>query len=598
MSAALATLKGRHRWITNPSTLAVLASLAVVVVYAAAVVAFPEGSMTSFFIVVAVVTVTANFVGDTLEQRRLGTLKRLGDGTERATQASLSQAAVEVARAPDTSSMVALVFLAFGSFTVGAVWWAWTAVPAATALRVGFLGVSMAPLGAVTVNLVTLPRTRVVLGELVDCGLTLESLARAVPHRYELRARLVAFFFVAAATPLVLLVDMAYSRTQRLLARLAEAPSPDAARALYEAEHSGGLLPVLAVGAVIIVFVLVCSALAGRVLGAPLSALAKETERLARGEYGTPKLIAAEQETLAAASSLATMEQQLVEALAQLRAASTGVGQATLDLVSSGQLQLAGADEQSSALAATTATTEELARSARQIAANAKTVSDIARDTLTAARSGKESADGFTGAMRQVREGNQAIADSVVKLNKRVQQVGRVIEFIDGIADRSDLLALNAELEGNKAGEVGRGFSLVAAEMRRLAESVMASTQQIAGLIEEIRDATNAAVMATEAGVKATEAGGKLAQEMSDELSRIFDFANLTADAMQSIGTSTAQQQSGTDQLATAMTEILQATETGSSISRQLSDESRELERLAKELQGSLERLDTTRRSA
>ena len=88
----------------------------------------------------------------------------------------------------------------------------------------------------------------------------------------------------------------------------------------------------------------------------------------------------------------------------------------------------------------------------------------------------------------------------MVRLNKRVQQIGKVVEFINEIADKSDLLALNAELEGTKAGEVGRGFSLVAAEMRRLAENVITSTRAIEQLIEEIRDATNAAVMATEAG--------------------------------------------------------------------------------------------------
>ena len=76
-----------------------------------------------------------------------------------------------------------------------------------------------------------------------------------------------------------------------------------------------------------------------------------------------------------------------------------------------------------------------------------------------------------------MKEDNQAIADAVVRLNKRVQQIGKVVEFINEIADKSDLLALNAELEGTKAGEVGRGFSLVAAEMRRLAENVIRSTR-------------------------------------------------------------------------------------------------------------------------
>jgi len=188
-------------------------------------------------------------------------------------------------------------------------------------------------------------------------------------------------------------------------------------------------------------------------------------------------------------------------------------------------------------------------------------VSEFAQQTLTAAKKGRESSQGFLRAMADMRRGNQAIADSVVRLNKRVQQVGRIVEFIEGIADRSDLLALNAELEGHKAGEIGRGFSLVAAEMRRLAESVMVSTREISRLIEEIRDATNAAVMATEAGVKATDVGASLAHRVGDGLSKIVDFANQSADAMQSISLATAQQQLGTDQLVAAMAEILKSAE-------------------------------------
>ena len=131
-----------------------------------------------------------------------------------------------------------------------------------------------------------------------------------------------------------------------------------------------------------------------------------------------------------------------------------------------------------------------------------------------------------------------------MRLNKRVQQIGKIVEFINGIADKSDLLALNAELEGTKAGDVGRGFSLVAAEMRRLAESVIESTREIERLIEEIRDATNAAVMATEAGVKATDAGSAaVASRCRRSSARSSTLAGQTFDAVRTISLATHQQQ-------------------------------------------------------
>jgi methyl-accepting chemotaxis protein len=314
-------------------------------------------------------------------------------------------------------------------------------------------------------------------------------------------------------------------------------------------------------------------------VGRPLAELADATERLARGDHGQPRFVPGEDETFAAAGAIATMESQLGELLARLGHAAGDLSGAT------GALSGGKATSRAHNLEAASSTTGELARSAKDIAANAQRVSELAKETFGAARVGRDGAEGFMGAMVQVREGNQAIADSVVRLNKRVQQVGRIIEFIDGIADKSDLLALNAELEGNKAGEVGRGFSLVAAEMRRLAESVMTSTKEIGGLIDEIRDATNAAVMATEAGVKATDAGAALAQRVGDGFARIVDDANQSSTATQSISLATSQQQVGTDQLAAAMRDILESTEASATAGREMREAHDRLVGLAADLQ-------------
>ena len=147
--------------------------------------------------------------------------------------------------------------------------------------------------------------------------------------------------------------------------------------------------------------------------------------------------------------------------------------------------------------------------------------------------------------MGRMRQDNQAIAEAVDRLNKRVQQIGKIVEFINGVADKSDLLALNAELEGTKAGEVGRGFSLVAAEMRRLAENVLESTKEIEGLIEEIREATaRRGRRPPRAGVRATAAGTALAQPGHPRrLEQIVDLAGQTSDAVRAISLATQQQQ-------------------------------------------------------
>lgn len=578
MSSAPSPLKGRHRWVTNLSTVAVLAGLSLATAFAWVTIAFPEGTRLSFAICLVVVVIVANVLGDGMEQRRLTVLRQLGDGTLPPTHAKLLLAANEVMRLPDVAFTTSALFLSVGPWALAALWSAVSNVPSAVAVQVSLLGLIVAPLTATLSHLVTVPRARQVLRELVAAGLPATQLYAGVPVAFILRRRLMIFAAVSVFTPLLLVGTLALTRMRALLSQLVEAPDAATMQALAQAQRNEGVLPVLGVVVLVVLGVSVSAWLSGSILGDPLKELAAETERLARGDHGQLRFVPGEHETFAAAGAIAVMESQLVELLGRLGHAAGDLSGATGAL--SGH---AGGRVQN--LDAASSTTGELARSARDIAANAQRVSELAKETFTAARVGRDGADGFMAAMVQVREGNQAIADSVVRLNKRVQQVGKIIEFINGIADKSDLLALNAELEGNKAGEVGRGFSLVAAEMRRLAESVMQSTREIGGLIDEIRDATNAAVMATEAGVKATDAGGALAQKVGEGLSRIVDYANQSADAMQSISLATSQQQAGTDQLVGAMSEIVQSTDASGHASRDMRAAHDQLISLARDLE-------------
>lgn len=578
-------LKGLHRWITNLSTVAVLMGVAIAFVYAWIDISFPVGTRLTFGVLLVAIIVGNNLIGDREEQRRLSVLRGLGDGTLPHTEENLLAAAREAMRLPEVSFWLCLIFLLFGAVVVSGAWVALTEVPLTVALRVAFIGVVIAPLTATLALLASVPRSRVVLAKLVAAGLPVTTLYAGVPVRFALRRRLMGYALVSLFAPLALVAELALSRLRALLDRLVLASDAAELQAVVAEQREAGFLPVLGLVLLVVFVVSVTAWLVGSMVGDPLKALAAETERLARGQHGEPRFVAAEYDTWAAAGAIAAMESQLVELLARLSLATGSIVGATDSLREGPEPAEARVELQRANLDATSATTHELARSARDIATNAQRVSELAAATLAAARTGRDGADGFLAAMAQVRGGNQAIADSVVRLNKRVQQVGRIIEFINGIADKSDLLALNAELEGNKAGEVGRGFSLVAAEMRRLAESVMQSTEEIRRLIDEIRDATNAAVMATEAGVKATDAGAALAQRVGVGLSRIVDDANQSSSAMQSISLATSQQQQGTDQLVDAMADILRSTEASSAAGREMRHAHDALVTLARELE-------------
>jgi methyl-accepting chemotaxis protein len=216
-----------------------------------------------------------------------------------------------------------------------------------------------------------------------------------------------------------------------------------------------------------------------------------------------------------------------------------------------------GSARQLNALVQTTSTTEELARSAKSVAGNATEVAEIARRTLDSAQQARAGADGFAAAMGQMKHGNEAITRSAQELEGCVAQIGKIVEFINGIADKSDLLALNAELEGVKAGEVGQGFSLVATEMRRMAENVTRSTREIEELIDRIREATSGVVRATEAGLKTSEGSASQVDAFSRSLAAIVELAGHTSNAVRTISDATLMQQSGTGQLADTMGDIL-----------------------------------------
>jgi methyl-accepting chemotaxis protein len=240
--------------------------------------------------------------------------------------------------------------------------------------------------------------------------------------------------------------------------------------------------------------------------------------------------------------------------------------------------------EQAAAIHETTATMEELKHASAQIAENAGAVARVAEETLGAARAGRGAISEFIQAMQQIRSDGVAVADSIAKLSKRVERIGTVVEVIDEIADRSDLLALNAALEGSRAGEAGKGFSIVAAEMRRLAENVLDSTKEIKNLITEIREATAAAAGAADASKTATESGEKLGAVAAQAVEGILAGVQETSDAARVINLATQQQRTATEQVVASMAEIEDVTRQTTQASKQATGAAAELTQLASRL--------------
>ncbi|HEX8434310.1 methyl-accepting chemotaxis protein [Archangium sp.] len=590
-------LKGLSVWTTGPSWLGSSVGLVLALLYGQLTHSQPAGSGWLFLgLVVLVLGMNAALSG-AQERHALRVLRALEFGRLPSTPDNLRRALQEVRRIPGRCFWFTLQ----GWFG-GALLLAVTFTPLAGAhwimgFRIGLVGLSLGPLSAMLVYLMVVRRSRRTAERIAAQGLSPQEVIAAIPpEKLRLRRRLVLFTALAVLSPSVFILDVSVTRTVSTFDQILQTRDPKVQREVVHRARRATGLPLGGLAGLVVLLVLGTAYVAGTAFAEPLRALSEDATRIAQGEVRSPRFIPAEDEVWAVSAAFTRMQAQLAQALVQLQRAGLQISSTTEQLVATSADQESGAGEQAISLNETRATTEELARSAQQIAVNAESVSAMAETTFGAAQSGQRSAAAFLAAMHRMKGDNQAIADAVVRLNKRVQQIGKVVEFINEIADKSDLLALNAELEGTKAGEPGRGFSLVAAEMRRLAENVLSSTLAIERLIDEIRDATQAAVMATEAGLKTTERGASLAAQVDQSLGLILELARQTSHAVRSISLATQQQQTGTDQLATAMGDILRVTEENAEATQQMVAANTDLSALARDLKGTVQRFRVAER--
>ena len=145
---------------------------------------------------------------------------------------------------------------------------------------------------------------------------------------------------------------------------------------------------------------------------------------------------------------------------------------------------------------------------------------------------------------------------TVLSLSEKAQKIGDVLGIIKEIAGETHLLALNASIEASAAGEFGKRFGVVAAEVRRLAERTKTSAEEIKGVVSEIQAATDAAVLSTELGVKNVEKGVEVVQKAGQSIESILNLTKETTDASRQIVMATQQQKSATEQVAGTMREI------------------------------------------
>lgn len=241
-----------------------------------------------------------------------------------------------------------------------------------------------------------------------------------------------------------------------------------------------------------------------------------------------------------------------------VKATIDALASASAEILAGTAQQAAGMREHSTAVTQTVSTVDEVLQTSEQAAQRALTVSESSQRALELGQAGRKAVDDSVAAMSAVKERAESTAESILTLAEQAQAIGEIIASVNDIGEQINLLSLNAAIEASRAGEHGRGFNVVAAEIKTLADQSKKATSQIRQILSEIQRATNSAVMVTEQGTKSVNDAVKTVNEAGQTIRSLGDFVSQAAQMAAQIAASSGQQATGMRQIHQAMQNINQ----------------------------------------
>jgi methyl-accepting chemotaxis protein len=299
----------------------------------------------------------------------------------------------------------------------------------------------------------------------------------------------------------------------------------------------------------------------------PLKDLTVVADRIAAGHLNETIDIKSEDEIGKLASAFNKMTQVIVRNLRNeveksdrliesVKEAIQQLSSSASEIMAISAQQAAGANGQASAVQQATTTSEEIAVTARQVAENAILVESQAQQANAAGQIGRNEADNAMTGMGELKTKIESVAQAMLQLGEDSQKIGGIVDIIDEISDQTNLLALNAAIEAAGAGEAGKRFSIVANEVKRLAERTADATGQIKNLVDAIQKATNGTIMLTEEGSKGVDRASELVARVAEALQEISRMVHETSSAAREIKFSTQQQTTASEQMAETIAEV------------------------------------------
>jgi methyl-accepting chemotaxis protein len=339
---------------------------------------------------------------------------------------------------------------------------------------------------------------------------------------------------------------------------------------------------------IIIIFLGAVYWLVYRLVLQPLHTLMGISRAIAQGEGDLTKRVPVgkgSDEFVELSHALNTFIEKMRLALLSVKHVTNRLVGSTMQLSTTADKVVQAVEGQNTRVIQSVYTVEEVSRTAGEVEQSSTEAARIAQETAKAAQGGQEEMNQTVMGMQQISHAVVEAANIITALGRSSDQIGKIVSVIEDIADQTNLLALNAAIEAARAGEQGRGFAVVADEVRKLAERTTKATKEIGDMIRQIQKDTRSAVSSMDQGTSQVGLGVALANKTGEALANIHSMINATVGKIQRIANATKEQSMATRQITSDLEFMTQTTRQTTSGVFQSAKACHDLQLLAGDLQ-------------